>query len=168
MSVLEYSSSFLALFSFCRKVYIIFSSLLPMHHLAILAKPRKLLTKILSGEKSIESRWYQHQKTPYNSISKDDTIYFKDSGEPVTVKATVAAVKFFADLDEMKIKSILEEYGKRICIPLSSAPTLSGKKYCTLIFLKDVIEIEPFRVDKSGFGLMAAWITVDDIGRIKK
>ena len=139
-----------------------------MHHLAILAKPRKLLAKIISGEKTIESRWYQHQKTPYNSISKDDTMYFKDSGEPVTVKATVAAVQFFANLDEQKIKTILQQYGDRICLPVSHAPELVGKKYCTLIFLKEVIEIDPFHIDKSGFGLMAAWITVENIEEIKK
>ena len=58
-----------------------------MDHLAILAKKRNLLPKIISGEKTIESRWYKFKKTPYNNISIGDTVYFKDSGEPANVKA---------------------------------------------------------------------------------
>ena len=42
-----------------------------------------------------------------------------------------------------------------------------NKKYCMLIFLKNPIEITPFEIDKTGFGIMSAWITVEDISRIK-
>lgn len=138
-----------------------------MDHLAILAKERKLLAKIKTGEKTIESRWYKFRRTPYHHISKDDTIYFKDSGEPVTIKAEVAQVLFFADLDENKIKEIIQEYGERICLSPSYVPKLIGKKYCILIFLKDVKSLLPFHINKKGYGIMSAWITLKDINSLK-
>ena len=87
-----------------------------MHHLAILDKKRKLLEKILSGEKSIESRWYKLKKTPYGIIKAGDTVFFKDSGEPVTVQTTVEKVLFFSDLTSEKYKDILEKYADKICL----------------------------------------------------
>ena len=138
-----------------------------MDHLAILAKKRKLLSKIISSEKNIESRWYKFKRTPYDNISVGEMIYFKDSGDPVTVKAKVSEVLFFQDLNLEKIKWILEKYGKNIGILSSFPPELIGKKFCTLIFLHEVEEIKPFNIDKTGYGLMAAWITIDDIERIK-
>lgn len=139
-----------------------------MEHLAILAKKGKLLSKILSGEKIIESRWYKFKKTPYQNISVNDVIYFKESGDPVTVKAKVSEVLFFDELNEKKIKEILTEYGEKICVSLSYTEKLEGKNFCTLIFIHEVQSVKPFDIDKTGYGLMAAWITVEDINSIKK
>lgn len=139
-----------------------------MEHLAILAKKNKLLKKILSGEKTIESRWYKFKKTPYKNISVNDNVYFKESGSPVIAKARVSNVLFFENLNEEKIKEILKKYGKSICVPLSYAESLVGKKFCTLVFIDSVQSIEPFDIDKTGYGLMAAWISVNNINSIKK
>jgi ASC-1-like (ASCH) protein len=139
-----------------------------MEHLAILAKKRKLLAKISSGEKKIESRWYKFKKTPYQNISVNDYVYFKESGDPVTVKARVSKVLFFEDLNKEKIKGILKEYGERICVPVSYSEKLVGKNFCTLVFIEDVQSVAPFNIDKTGYGLMAAWITIDNIDSIKK
>lgn len=138
-----------------------------MHHLAILSKESGLLAKILSGEKTIESRWYKFPRTPYQKISVDDTIYFKESGAPVTAQAQVSRVLFYEGLDQDKIIQILTEYGPKIGVPLSYADRLKGKNYCTLIFLEQVESIPSFQIDKTGYGNMTAWITVEDIGLIK-
>ncbi len=139
-----------------------------MDHVAILAKKRKLLQKILSGEKTIESRWYRFKKTPYNSIVVGDTVYFKDSGEPVSVKARVADVLFFAELNKEIFDDIISKYGPKIGIDSSYWEHIQDKKLCTLIFLKDIEQITPFNIDKTGFGMMAAWLSVDSIDKIKK
>ena len=139
-----------------------------MDHVAILSKRLKLLPKILSGEKTIESRWYKFKKTPYNSIKTNDTVYFKNSGEPVSVKARVADVLFFAKLNKKLFDDIIMRYGPKICITSSYWQQVKDKNLCTLIFLKDVKQIQPFNIDKTGFGIMAAWITVDDINNIRR
>src|SRR3989344_2531801 len=139
-----------------------------MDHVAILSKKTKWLSKIISGEKTIESRWYRFKKTPYDVIKKDDIVYFKESGEPVTTVSDVSKVLFFENLDQEKIIKILKQYGAGIGVLVSYASMLKSKNYCTLIFLKNVKEIEPFQVNKTGFGMMSAWISVDDINKIKR
>lgn len=139
-----------------------------MEHLAILAKKRKLLAKILSGEKTIESRWYKFKKTPYQNISVNDWVYFKESGDPVIAKAKVSKVLFFDGLNEEKIRDILKEYGEKIGVPITYTEKLMGKNFCTLIFIDEVQSVKPFEINKSGYGLMAAWITVENIDSIKK
>lgn len=138
-----------------------------MHHLAILSKQSKLLAKILSGEKTIESRWYKFKKTPYENISAGDRIYFKESGESVTAIAVVSKALFFDNLNDDKIKDILQQHGKNLGVSMSYTDKVAGKNFCTLIFLEKVQKIEPFEINKKGYGLMAAWITVKDIGTIK-
>jgi len=130
-----------------------------MHHLAILKKEYKLLDLILKRKKTIESRWYQTKRTPYNNIKKGDTIFLKESGQPVTAKATVTKVLQF-NLKQTTPEEIIKKYGKRIC--LNSTKGLN-KKYCILIFLKNPKTIPKFNINKKGFGNMSAWITVDNI-----
>jgi len=138
-----------------------------MDHLAILSKENDFLGKILSGTKTIESRWYKNRKPPFKAIAPSDTVYFKEAGAPVTAKAAVNRVMFFEDLDRKKIAGIISDYGPRIGIDESYAAKVIGKRYCTLIFLSDVKNIAPFQIDKKGYGNMAAWITVENIDRIR-
>ena len=139
-----------------------------MEHLAILNKHLKLLQKIISGEKTIESRWYVNRKAPYGCIKKGDVVYFKNSGEPVAVKASVSSVLQFDDLNDAKILQILKEYGKRLGVDDSYASNIKGKRYCVLVFLENVKETEQFDINKKGYGMMSAWISVENINKIKK
>jgi len=143
-----------------------------MDHLAIMKKSWGLTDKILNGQKKIESRWYLTRRAPWDKIKAGEIIYFKDSGEPVTIKARVAKVMQFTNLTPKKVKEILNKYGRDDGIEKEKAPEFftrfKNKKYCLLIFLKNPIKIKPFEIDKTGFGAMAAWITVDDVSKIKK
>ena len=142
-------------------------------HVAIMKKSWGLTQKILMGEKTIESRWYKNRSKPWGQIFAGDTIYFKDSGEPVTLKARVAKVLQFADLTPQKTKRILKKYGRSDLgitknIPPEIKNYFQNKKYCIFIFLDKVKKIKPFEIDKTGFGAMAAWLIVDDLAKIKK
>lgn len=138
-----------------------------MEHVAILAKKRKLLGRILSGEKTIESRWYVSRRTPWNMIAPNDTVYFKESGDPIVAKALVEKA-IFVELTPAVVKGLLREYGDRICLTAQAYEGLKDKRYSILIFLKDVERIEPFEIDKSGFGSMAAWITTQRVSSLRK
>ncbi len=83
-----------------------------MKHIAILRKSWKLLDKILSGEKRIESRWYLTRREPWNKIKEGEVVYFKESGKAVSVKTKVERVLQFGNLDEQKVKEILERCEK--------------------------------------------------------
>jgi len=132
-------------------------------------KKWKLIPKILSGQKTIESRWYMTKRSPWNKISANDTVYFKDAGEPVTAYAIVEKVLQFENYSEQELKTILKKYGKQISFssPETAFDWCENKKYCILIFLKDPKSIPPFEIDKTGFGNACAWITMKNISHIK-
>jgi len=142
-----------------------------MHHLAIMRKSWGLLPKILTGEKTIESRWYKNKYSPWDKINKGDIVYFKNSGEPVTVKTEVFDILQYAGLKPERVREILQEYGAKNGLSINEIDKyyemFKEKNYCLLIFLKNPEKIEPFEIDKSGFGAMSAWITVDDISQIR-
>ena len=143
-----------------------------MDHVAIMKKTWGLTEKILDGRKKIESRWYLNKASPWDKIKKGETIYFKNSGEPIKIKAEVVKIVQFADLTPKRVREILNKYGEADGVEKEKFPDFfkmfKDKKYCLLIFLKNSKEIKPFDIDKTGFGAMSAWITTEDIKNIKK
>ncbi|MDD5145090.1 MAG: hypothetical protein PHW72_03130 [Candidatus Pacebacteria bacterium] len=138
-----------------------------MEHVAIMRKSWGLLPKILKGEKKIESRWYKNKSVPWNKIKEGEIVYFKNSGEPVTLKTEVSKVLQFSDLNPNKVREILEKYGQKDGLGIDQLGNyyqiFKNKKYCILIFLKNPQKIKPFGINKKGFGLMSAWITTRSI-----
>lgn len=140
-----------------------------MHHVAIMNKSWRLIPKILSGEKTIESRWYQTKRSPWDRIQQGDTVFFKNSGELIIAQAEVSQVMQFELEDVEDAEQIIKKYGKEICL-VDTGPKTWGKKlrYCILIRLCNPQEVtKPFSINKTGFGAGAAWVTVKDINAIK-
>lgn len=142
-----------------------------MVHVAIMKKSWGLVDKIISGEKIIETRWYKNKAKPYKDVKESEVIYFKDSGGPVRAKAIIAKVEKFEDLDNEKIGILMKRFSKFDLgvekIPKEIEEYIKDKRYALIIYLKDVKEIQPFKINKKGFGLMSAWITVSSINEIK-
>lgn len=94
-------------------------------------------------------------------------MYFKDSGEPVTIKAGVEKVLQFSDLTPEGVEEILNKYAKDDGIKKCDTPSFyerfRNKKYCLLIFLKNPQRIEPFEINKKGFGMISAWLAIENI-----
>ena len=143
-----------------------------MDHLAIMNKNWKLTDKILSRQKKIESRWYASRRLPWDRIKKNDTVYFKDSGAPVKLKAAVGKVIQLANLTPSRVRMILNEYGADDGIAANELAVFwrkwKDKKYCILVFLRNPVQLVPFNIDKTGFGAMSSWISVTDINQIRK
>ncbi len=143
-----------------------------MNHIAIMKKSLKLKDKIASGEKTAESRWYSHRRTPWGIISAGDTVYFKNSGEPITLAAEAHHIMQFENLTPQKAKNIFRKYGAQLGLSGKKGKefkkSVQNKKYCILIFLKNPKQIKAFGIDKRGFGSMAAWMTLPNIRAIKK
>ena len=130
-----------------------------------------MIDKILTGEKKIESRWYSSRRAPWDKIKANDTVYFKNSGEPVSLKTRVSRVLQFCDLTPWKVREILKDYGAKDGIALDDLDEfykiLKDKKYCILVFLKNPQKINPFSINKRGFGAMAAWICAENLKNVK-
>lgn len=142
-----------------------------MEHVAILRKSWGLTAKILTGQKKIESRWYKDKYSPWDKIHKGEAIYFKESGEPVTIKARVGKVVQFSNLTQDKVKGLLQRHGKDIGIEKQDIPEyfklFKDKRYCILIFLENPEQVQPFIINKNGYGMMTAWMTVPSIEVLK-
>jgi len=142
-----------------------------MFHIAIMRKSWGLIPKILSGEKKIESRWYKNRSAPWGKIKIGDTVYFKNTGELVSVKVKVKEVKQYDNLDFEKVKALLSQYGDQDGINKNDIEKyfnlFKDKRYCILVFLEQPEKIEPFDINKKGFGAMAAWLVIEDINSIK-
>jgi len=132
-----------------------------------------LTTKIADGTKTIETRWYKTRANPWDNIYPDDMVYFKDSGDPVTVRAKVSQVEQYEDLTPKRVIELLSIFAKKDGLGIDSGSIkkfhylFQDKRYCIVIFLAQATRVEPFDIDKSGFGLQTAWLTVSDIDQIR-
>ncbi len=140
-----------------------------MDHVAIMKKSWNLIPKILEGTKKVESRWYKIRACPWDKVKKGDILYFKNSGEPVTVKSRVTRVKQYEVQDDDRARKILEKYKKDLGVENMTEKIneyVRGKKYAVLVFFDSVCKVKPLRINKKGFGVQAAWLTVKDIKEI--
>ena len=140
-----------------------------MHHVAIMKKSWGLIPKILSGEKTIESRWYQTRRAPWDRVAVGDTVYFKNSAEPITAQATVSKILQFEISTRSELAEIVKKYGNKICLINKDTSTWKTvPKYCILIFLSNPKPVpKPFFINKTGFGTGSAWLCVGDIKKVK-
>lgn len=143
-----------------------------MDHIAILSERWHFEDKLKSGQKTIECRWYKKKYKPWNSITEGDIIYFKKSGKyPITYKATVSKVEQFENLNSDIIAKLFNKYGTAIGIEKSQIPSFikdyKNRKYGIIIHIKDVESVNPFMIDKKGYGSGSAWLPVDNIELIK-
>ncbi len=145
-----------------------------MDHVAIMKKEWGLIPKILKGEKKLESRWYSNRSKPWDKIAKGDMVYFKNSGEPVTIKAQVSKVLQYSALNPQTVRELLWKYAEDDGLGIDEKELekfymlFRNKRYAMFIYLHDPQKIaRPFQIDKTGFGAMSAWITIDEITKIK-
>ena len=125
-------------------------------HLAILKK--KYLDLILSGDKTLECRLTKIACTPYENAGSGQTILLKFSGGPLIAQARIDKVRFFKDLTPERIRAIHRKYNHLIQAEDDFYRQRSNSRFGTLIWLKDVREIEPIRIIRKG---MQAWLTFE-------
>lgn len=144
-----------------------------MHHLAIMNKKWGMIEKILSGEKTVESRWCEKRNCPWDKVAVEDLIYFKNSGESVYTKAIISKVTQYENLTVNEILKILNKYHTSLGIEKSELnkyfELFKRKKYCVLMFLTKIERVEPFNIDKKRArkSPMVAWVTLSNISEIK-
>ena len=136
-----------------------------MEHIAIMKKG--FLEMIISGIKTIESRWSKRRIPPFHTVSEGDIIYFKLSSGQVCARATAGEVLYYDNLTPEKILGIIKEYGSQIGIDASYAKNLEGKKYCTLIFLKNFEQIPSFQINKEGCPCSSGWLNAESVGSMR-
>lgn len=124
-------------------------------HLAIFTEP--WLTYLLNGKKTIESRISKHKIAPYNKIEKDDIVFVKKSGGDILAYFTIKEI-LFIDLKDVNISEIKHKYNDRLCVDEKFWISKKDSKYATLIFINDLVKLQPFHINKKG---MQTWIKLE-------
>lgn len=127
-----------------------------MEHIAILSH-KSVLDKILSGQKTIESRFSRLKSLPFGQINKGDILYFKLSGGPVLGKALVSRVEEYDSLTPARVNEIARLYQKELALSEDFLVRKLESKFASLIFLEQVEECEPWHYKQQG---RAGWIVL--------
>jgi hypothetical protein len=118
-------------------------------HLAVFNEP--FLSLIFSGDKKIESRFSKNKISPYKKIHKGDVVVLKASGGPVLGLFLADDVKFYNGTKKDWLNFIESKYSEQICSEYDPLfwNSKSKSQFATLISVKNVKKINPFKIDKT-------------------
>lgn len=71
---------------------------------------------ILSGKKTVESRFSRIKNPPFGVISSGDLVYIKPSGKDIIGQFRVKKVIFYDNLDLGDFRDLREKYGKELAV----------------------------------------------------
>lgn len=126
-------------------------------HIAILKRP--YLNMILDGRKQLECRLTRTKCPPFKQISAGEKVLLKESGGPIRGEAIVKSVQFFDDLSPSDVETLHQEYNDQILGAIEYWQSRKNCRCCSLIWLKKVKKIPPYRVKTKG---MRAWLTFEN------
>lgn len=116
-------------------------------HLAML--DGSYLSKIVAGEKTIESRFSKSRIPPFQQITADDVVFLKQSSGPIQAIALVSKVEFYGPLKPGGIDQLIEEYKEELRLDESFITLKRDSNYVTLIYFTVVLPINPIPITKS-------------------
>lgn len=93
--------------------------------------------KILSGQKTVESRFSKRKDPPFGLISAGDLVYMKPSGSDIIGQFRVKKVIFFDNLDSTDLSELKEKYGEKLAVDHGYWTGKETAKYLSLIFIGD-------------------------------
>ena len=126
-------------------------------HVAILKRP--YLDLIVTGQKQVECRLTRVKCPPFGQIGPGEKIVLKESGGMVRGEAWVEVVRFFEPETPADVAKLYRDYNKLIMGAKEYWQDRCDCRFCSLIWLKDVKKIEPYRIKTSG---MRAWLTYEN------
>jgi len=116
------------------------------YHIAVCDS--KILSLIMNGSKTIESRFSINRIAPFGYIEEGDTVYFKKTGGPVVGKAIAGRVQFFSKLTGREVQLLKEEYNNMIQADEEYWNCKMSARYGTLIYLDEVEQLSPIDIKK--------------------
>ena len=121
---------------------------------------KSTIEAILSGKKTIETRFSQHKIAPYGVISMGDLVYIKPPGEEVIGQFRVKKVFFFDNFDLNDLNDLKQKFGQQIAADEKYWEDKKTSNYGTLIFIADSERFitSPVKIKKSD---QRGWVVLD-------
>ena len=130
---------------------------MPNYHLVILKK--HYLDEILTGLKTIESRFTKTKRFEFGQVLPGDKLFLKLSSGPVCAMASVAAVENFENLNRKKLDVIKHQYNHNIRGVDAYWRSKANCRFGFLVWLKDIQQIEPVWISKKDW---RAWVVLTE------
>lgn len=92
---------------------------------------------ILTGEKTIETRFSRAKIAPFGQISSGDLVYIKPAGKDIIGQFRVKKVISFENLDLNDLNDLRKKYGEQIAMDEDYWKGKEKTKVATLIFIGD-------------------------------
>jgi hypothetical protein len=141
-----------------------------MDHVVYVDHKSGELEKLIANEKKIIIRGATGRKLPYGRVHDGDVLFFiRNNGEGL-VQAKTQVIKVFNSEKMSKEESIKLVNNNAEGLQLSSKQykKWAGKRYLVLITVNKVVELEPFKIDRSNYGNMDDWLPVENINTVKQ
>lgn len=124
-------------------------------HIALIG--REYAIPLLSGIKTVESRFMKTRRAPFGAVHPGDQIYFKISGGPLIGAWRASWVREFTDLSPARITAIVRLYNRHIGAPDGYWNDRLDARYGVLIGLAARVELPTRVFFERQFG--NGWIT---------
>ena len=126
-------------------------------HVAVMVEP--YLSKILDGEKTIESRLSKKKTIPWDHVNMGDIIILKKSGGKFCAVFEAGEIVSQEITSTAQIENLKTEYNDRLCIEDEWWSKKADTKYATLIFITHLLMFDPFELT---FKNRQAWIQLQN------
>ena len=115
---------------------------------------------ILTGKKTIESRFSKRKDPPFGLISPGDLVYIKPSGKDIIGQFKVKKVIFYDGLDKNEMEEIEGRYGKGLAVDATYFEKKNNSKFGTLIFISESSRFitSPVKIPKKD---LRGWVVLD-------
>lgn len=129
-----------------------------MKHLAIFKGDGA--EQILSGKKTLESRFSKRKSPPFGQISQGDLVYIKPSGGDIIGQFKVKKVIFYDGLGADSIKEIRAKYAAGLTLGEDYWKGKENSRYGTVIFIGESSRFitSPIKLKKKD---LRGWVILD-------
>ena len=105
-------------------------------HVVIIREP--YLTRVLSGEKTVESRFLHIRAAPFGCVVPGDLLLLKRVGGPIVAEASAGAVREFADLSPARVLALIDAFREQLRLDADFVARAQTARYAVLIWLAEL------------------------------
>jgi hypothetical protein len=128
-------------------------------HLAVFSEP--ILSELLAGKKTIESRFSTNRISPFGKVQSGDIVLVKKSGGPVVAVFVIGSVDSYSNLTPAKILSLRNQFSRSLGLSEEDEfwREKANSKYGTLIAIKRFREVYPYNIEKKD---RTGWVVIQN------
>ena len=140
-----------------------------MDHVVYLDAKANELELLLTKQKSMLIRGATGRKMPYGRVFQGDVLYLINNNAEglILARGNVKRVVNSEKMSPGESIALVDRYATQLKLSEKQYARWAGKRYLVLIEIDQVMEVDPFPIDKSAYGNMDDWFPVETIDTVK-